>query len=158
MYLNMMSLPSFSPTWAHQVLTEFVRAVVMSMSPNCAPPAFESGTPSIVCGERPLSTEPGVNWPLSRAAVAVTTFIVEPGGYPAWVARLKSGAELSVLRRWKVREFRTELGSYSGMLTMALISPVEGTIATTAPRRPARPFTAARWAVGLCEDCTLSPT
>ncbi len=52
----------------------------MSMSPNCSPPAFESGTPPIVCGDAPLSTEIGVNSPESSAAVAVTTFIVEPGG------------------------------------------------------------------------------
>ncbi len=52
----------------------------MSMSPNCSPPAFERGTPPIVCGEAPLSTDAGVNWPESSAAAAVTTFIVEPGG------------------------------------------------------------------------------
>src|SRR6266480_4103664 len=91
MYLNIVSLPSFSPICAHHVLTELVRAVVMSMSPNCSPPEFESGTPSMVFGELPLRTELGVNWPLSSAAVAVTTFIVDPGGYPAWVARLNSG-------------------------------------------------------------------
>ena len=45
MYLNIVSLPSFSPTCAQQVLTELVRAVVMSMSPNCSPPELESGTP-----------------------------------------------------------------------------------------------------------------
>ncbi len=52
----------------------------MSMSPNCSPPAFDSGTPPIVCGEWPLSTLFGVNSPESSAAAAVTTFIVEPGG------------------------------------------------------------------------------
>ena len=80
MYWNIVSLPSFSPACAHQVLTELVSAVVMSMSPNCSPPELERGTPSISCGERPLSTESAVNSPLSSAAVAVTTFIVEPGG------------------------------------------------------------------------------
>src|SRR3954451_24885042 len=118
MYLNIVSLPTFSPAWAHQVLTELVRAVVIGMSPNCSPPEFESGTPSIGIGERPLSTELVVKSPLSRAAVAVTTFIVEPGGQPAWVARLKSGALSSVLKRWKVRLFSTWLGSYSGRLTI----------------------------------------
>ena len=29
MYLNIVSLPIFSPAWAHQVLTELVNAVVM---------------------------------------------------------------------------------------------------------------------------------
>ena len=143
MYLNIVSLPSFSPAWAHQVLTELVRAVVIGMSPNCSPPEFESGTPSIAIGDRPLSTESGVNLPLSRAAVAVTTFIVEPGGYPACVARLKRGALVSELSLLNVFEFSTEFGSYSGMLTIALISPVDGTIATTEPRRPASPSTAA---------------
>ncbi len=52
----------------------------MSMSPNCSPPAFESGSPSIVCGEAPLRTLDGVNWPESSAAAAVTTFMVDPGG------------------------------------------------------------------------------
>ena len=80
MYLNIVSLPIFSPAWAHQVLTEFVRAVVMSMVPNCSPPEFASGTPSIAIGERPLKVELGVRSPLSSPAVAVTTFIVDPGG------------------------------------------------------------------------------
>ena len=141
MYLNIVSLPSFSPTWAHQVLTEFVRAVVMSMSPNCSPAGVRERHPvDRLIGERPLSTEPGVNWPLSSAAVAVTTFIVEPGGYPAWVARLKSGARVVGVEALEGPfEFWTEFGSYSGMLTIALISPVEGTIATTdsAPAREA---------------------
>ena len=52
----------------------------MSMSPNGSSPALNSGTPPIVCGEAPLSTLEGVNWPESSAAAAVTTFIVEPGG------------------------------------------------------------------------------
>ena len=51
----------------------------MSMSPNCSPPAFDSGTPPISWGERPLSIVSGVNSPESSAAAAVTTFIVEPG-------------------------------------------------------------------------------
>src|SRR5262245_17314379 len=110
MYLNIVSLPSFSPACAHHVLTELVRAVVMSMVPNCSPPEFDSGTPSISIGERPLRVELGVNSPLSRAAVAVTTFIVEPGGYPAWVARLKSGAPPSRLSWAKC--FGISLGLY----------------------------------------------
>ena len=52
----------------------------MSMSPKLSPPAFASGTPEISFGESALSTESGSNSPLSSAAVAVTTFIVEPGG------------------------------------------------------------------------------
>src|SRR3954452_19022127 len=111
MYLNIVSLPIFSPAWAHQVLTELVRAVVIGMSPNCSPPEFESGTPSIAIGERPLRTESGVSLPLSSAAVAGTPFIVEPGGYPAWVARLKSGESVWELSRLKVFAFSTEFGS-----------------------------------------------
>ena len=54
--------------------------------------------------------------------------------------------------------FGISFGSYSGMLTIALTSPVDGTIATTEPRRPASPFTAASCAAGSSEDCTLSPS
>ncbi len=44
---------------------------------------------------RPLTMEEGVNWPVSSAAVAVTTLNVEPGAYPYCTARLTSGAALS---------------------------------------------------------------
>ena len=61
------------------MLTEFVSAVSMSMSPKLWPPAFSSGTPEISFGESAFRTVSGSNSPLSSAAVAVTTFIVEPG-------------------------------------------------------------------------------
>ena len=47
---------------------------------SLAPPALASGTPEISFPLSPSSIEPGVNLPLSIAAIAVTTFIVEPGG------------------------------------------------------------------------------
>ena len=79
MYLYIVAVPTFSPTWANTVLTELVSASVSEIEPNCSPPAFESGTPSMLIGELPLITELGVNFPVSSAAVAVTTLKVEPG-------------------------------------------------------------------------------
>src|SRR2546426_78862 len=139
MYLNIVSLPSFSPTWAKYTFTEWVRAVVMSISPNCSPPAFESGTPPITCGECPLSTELGVNSPESSAAAAVTTFIVEPGSYVLWVGRLTSGALWSLLSCLRVLGSLTRLGSKPGTEAIAKTAPVEGSIATTEPPAPLAP-------------------
>ncbi len=62
------------------MLTEFVSAVRMSMTPNCSPPALASGTPLKSCGEEPSSVWSGVAVPESSAAAAVTTLNVEPGG------------------------------------------------------------------------------
>ena len=50
------------------------------MSPKSSPPALFNGTPEISLPFAPLTTEPGVKRPVSSAAAAVTTFIVEPGG------------------------------------------------------------------------------
>ena len=61
------------------------------MAPNCSPPAFSSGTPLIVFGDEASMVVSGVIFPLSSAAVAVTTLKVEPGGYSSCVARLSSG-------------------------------------------------------------------
>ena len=72
--------PSFSPTSAQTVLTEFVSANVRSMSPKDSPPKLFSGTPEISLPFSPLTRESGRYWPLSSAAAAVTTFIVDPGG------------------------------------------------------------------------------
>ena len=72
--------PSFSPTSAQTVLTEFVSAVVRSITPNDSPPEFCSGTPEIGLLLRPSTCEPGSERPVSSAAAAVTTFIVDPGG------------------------------------------------------------------------------
>ncbi len=80
MYSYIVSPPSFSPTCAKTVLTEWVSASVSEMSPKSSPPSFARGTPEILIPLSPLITESGVNWPLSSAAAAVTTFIVEPGG------------------------------------------------------------------------------
>ena len=75
-----MRLPSRSATCAQTVFTEKVSAVVRSISPNGWLLSLDSGTPEIVTGELPLTTEFGVYEPLSIAAAAVTTLNVEPGG------------------------------------------------------------------------------
>ena len=62
------------------MLTEFVSASVMSIVPKSSPPAFASGTPEMSIPESAFSVVEGSNSPESSAAVAVTTFIVEPGG------------------------------------------------------------------------------
>ena len=80
MYLAIVFLPSFSPTSAHTVLTEWVSASVSVMSPKSSPPKLLSGTPEIFLPFLPLTVESGVNFPLSSAAVAVTVLNVEPGG------------------------------------------------------------------------------
>ena len=80
MYSPIVSLPSFSPTSAHTVLTEFVSASVSVMSPKSSPPKLLSGTPEIFLPFLPLTVESGSYLPESSAAAAVTTFIVEPGG------------------------------------------------------------------------------
>ncbi len=112
------------------------------MEPNCSPPAFSSGTPLIVFGEEASIVVSGVIFPLSSAAVAVTTLNVEPGGYSSWVVRLRSGWFARSLFSWPIRE-GIRFGSYSGIDTITRTLPVDGSIATTAPLRPARPLTAA---------------
>src|SRR5215831_16887772 len=84
----MVRRPTFSATWAHTVLTEKVSAVVRSMLPKLWLLSFWSGTPEMVLGESPLTTEFGVYFPLSIAAAAVTTLNVEPGGQAACVELL----------------------------------------------------------------------
>ena len=84
----------------------------------------------------------GVIFPLSSAAVAVTTLKVEPGGYSSCVVRLRSGWFRRSLFSWPICD-GIRFGSYSGIDTITRTLPVDGSIATTAPFRPARPFTAA---------------
>ena len=69
-----------SPTWAKTVLTELVSASVRVIGPKSCPPEFASGTPLTSRGEEPSMIESGLYLPLSRAAAAVTTLKVEPGG------------------------------------------------------------------------------
>src|SRR5947209_17676172 len=99
MYLVIVSRPRLSATWPQTVLTENVSAVVRSIGPKLWLLSLFRGTPEIVTGELPLTTELGVNRPLSIAAVAVTTLNVEPGGYPAWLERLNVGT-LGPLASW----------------------------------------------------------
>ena len=79
MYSTIVSVPSCSPTWAQYVLTEFVSASVMLHDrPEVLPAGVRERTPEIP--ESAFSVVEGSNSPESSAAVAVTTFIVEPGG------------------------------------------------------------------------------
>jgi hypothetical protein len=61
------------------VFTEWVSASVRLIGPKLSPPALLSGTPPIVFGDDPSTTDAGVNLPVSSAAAAVTTLNVEPG-------------------------------------------------------------------------------
>ena len=97
------------------------------MSPNCSPPEFESGTPPISIGDRAAERRVG------RELAAV-----ERGGRghhlhrrARWVAGLRRAVEerragLGV-ELLEVLEFSNWFGSYPGMLTIALTSPVGGT-------------------------------
>src|SRR3954452_20499079 len=90
MYLAMVAFPVLTATWAQTVLTELVSAVVRSIEPKDSPPSLDSGTPEIVFGDEPSSTELGEYLPESMPATAVTVLKVDPGGYPGepCVARL----------------------------------------------------------------------
>ena len=130
------------------MLTEFVSAVVRSMSPNCSLPKLFSGAPETVCGLRPSSVEPGSNLPVSSAAAAVTAFIVEPGGKRPWVARLRLAPHCAVF------------GSKDGLAASTLTAPVFSSIATAAPccGRPASARVATSCAFGSSVVRRSSPT
>ena len=104
------------------MLTEFVSAVVRSMLPKSSSPKLFSGAPEMIFPFLPLTCEPGSYLPESIAAVAVTVFIVEPGGKRPWVARLRLAPQSA------------SLGSKVGLAASTLIAPVLSSIATTAPR------------------------
>ena len=59
MYSAIVSLPSFSATDAHTVLTEFVSASVSVISPKSSPPKLSSGMPEITLPFSPLRVELG---------------------------------------------------------------------------------------------------
>ncbi len=79
MYLVIVARPTFTPTCAQTVLTDFASASVSVISPRLSFSSFCNGTPEITTSLRPETTDCGVNFPLSIAAVAVTTLNVEPG-------------------------------------------------------------------------------
>ena len=86
--------------------------------------------------------------------MAVTTLKVEPGWYSSCVVRFSSGlfgSALMLPERATVIRF----GSYSGIETITRTLPVCGSIATTAPLRPARPATAA-WVPATSRFVTTS--
>ncbi len=120
-----------------QPLDSFVREVLV--------PGRVYGSGESVGSSRSSTT------PESRAAAAVSTLKVEPGGYVLRTARLSmglSGSRFSVAQdRATAERFpdRTD-GSYDGADTRARIRPVAGSTAATAPLRPARPSYAARCA------------
>ena len=67
-----------------------------------------------------------------RAAVAVTTLKIEPGGKVPCMARLRNGLEgclISLLKSLSI-----VFGLKRGLLAMATISPVHGSITIIAPR------------------------
>ena len=80
MYLYIVFLPSFSPISPNTVLTDLVKASVREIEEKSSPPKFWSGTPLMTLLFLPLICESGVYLPVSRAAAAVTTLKVEPGG------------------------------------------------------------------------------
>ena len=80
MYSNRVSSPTWSPTWANQVLTELVRARVEGSGPKVVLKSFCSGRPSSSIEPGASIAVSGVIVPLSRPAAAVTTLKVEPGG------------------------------------------------------------------------------
>ena len=77
--------------------------------------------------------------PYSNPARPYTGFIVEPGGYCPCTARLnrgKCGESRSLPYSPVLMPFTNKLVSNPGALTNASTSPLRGSIATTAPRRP----------------------
>ena len=124
------------------MLTEFVSAVESGIVPKLSVPALQSGCASTVMQCPPASIRSccGVN-PALSAPVAVTILNVDPGAYRPWVARFRSGAPVRVLRWGKFCS--TLVGLKLGEEYMVTTRPVLGSIATTAPVRPARPFWAA---------------
>src|SRR3954454_1201954 len=139
MYLSIVCVPSFSPTSPKTVLTQCVRASVNEIAPNCSLPKLLSGTPEITFGDLPLMNEFGVYLPESIAAEAVTTLKVDPGGYFPCVARLSVDAA-APMPPLDVTRF----GLNPGSLAITRTRPVEGSIATTDPRRPASACSATR--------------
>ena len=138
--------PRSSATFAHAVLTELVSASLSVMSPKSSPPKFCSGVPEITWLFLPLIVESGVYLPESSAAVAVTVFIVEPGGKRPCVARLK------------VLAFFGSFGLYDGVAASTRTAPVLTSSATTAPGCPARLWNATSWARGTSVVRRSSPT
>ena len=60
MYFCIVAPPSFSPTSAHTVLTEFVNASVRVIGPKSSEPKLFSGTPEMTLPLRPLTMLFGV--------------------------------------------------------------------------------------------------
>ena len=88
--------------------------------------------------------------PISRPAAAVTSLNTDPGTYRPWVARSSSGASASPSSVRQIVPARGRVGSAaagrtSGVLTSARTRPVDGSMATTAPRRSPRRRAASSW-------------
>ncbi len=96
--------PRSMPSLANAVLQEIVRAwmsVSVSPSPQRSPAKF--GRTVRLCGSGSASgaaMRSSSWWPAVRAAAAVISLNVEPGGYVSWAARLSSGLSGSVLSAW----------------------------------------------------------
>src|SRR3984957_4273834 len=117
------SRPSESATCAPTALTGKVRAVVSEIGPKLWSLSLDSGTPEMVTGELPLTTESGGYLPLSIAAVGGPTLNVEPGGYCPWVDRLSS--QPSWVQAWGLLLLKV------GFAYMTLTAPVCGSSAAT---------------------------
>ncbi len=76
--------------------------------------------------------ESGLYMPVSSAAAAVTTFIVEPGGYCAWVARLSSEPPWPLFSCLKLLRHVVRV-EVEGTFAITRTAPVEGSSATIAP-------------------------
>ena len=87
----------------------------------------------------------GVVTPSDRPPSAITGFTVEPGGYSPRMARFNSGTSMlsrSAAYSGRLRPRPKGFGSKPGVDTIAMTSPLFGSMATTAPRRPMRPCSA----------------
>jgi len=112
MYLRIVFWPRATATCAQAVLTDLAIAVTRSTWPKLSLKSLVSGTPEIGRLFVPSTAESTRYFPESIAAVAVTTFIVEPGASPNCSARLTSGLRASSrFSRPSVLASRTAPGS-----------------------------------------------
>ena len=152
--LTRLSPPVRMPARANQMFEDHSVAAARSNdwegTPGCSwtrkPPTSRPSRSAFGCCENVVSA---VILPDPRPAIAVTILNTEPGTYWPCVARVSSGR--AVLSRTAANASREVFGlaiapeSYVGVEASARISPVAGSIITTAPRSSPSPCTAARW-------------
>src|SRR5690606_18514607 len=160
----MASSPVVTPSLANTVLQDQTNA---SRTDASAQPREEFVSPVVVPGSRYGSGESvgasrSLTTPASRAAAAVTTLNVDPGGYVCRTARFSIGLSGSAFSRAQVSRASAPFpdsgcGSYDGTDTSARIRPVDGSTAATAPLRERSPSNAARCAAGWIVVSTCPP-